>query len=217
MGKNRLQLVPHGRSASAALESTLRELKGDQPLTPITVAVPHPWAGLSLRRSLATRPGGIVNVRFDILPRITELLGAPLLAAQNQRPRTATITRSAVRSALRDNPGSVLDRVAQHPATEAAVVRLVDDLTTIPRDRWPRLAAANDQATDLVALAERVLSAAPNRYDRHDLTRAAAQAVAENTGATDELGHLVVYLPPTLSPSEIKLIGSLSADLDRER
>ncbi|QGG96161.1 PD-(D/E)XK nuclease family protein [Actinomarinicola tropica] len=211
MGQDRLQVVPHGRPATAALGRAIAAAKGDDPLAPVTVAVAHPRAGLSLRRTLAARRGGVVNVQFLVLPRIVELLGAPSLAAQGRRPRTATVARAAARAVLRDAPGRVLAPAADHHATEAAVVRLVEDLASVGADGRRRLADLGGRAADLAALAERVLAAAPDRYDRHDLTRAAVESVRR--GRAGQLGHLVVHLPSRLHPAEVELVGAL-ADQD---
>lgn len=205
-----LQVVAHGPEATRALAAAIGSAKGGDPLAPVTVAVPHPWAGLSLRRTLAARPGGIVNVQFLVMPRIAELLGAGRLADRGLRPRTATVARAAARAVLRSAPGRVLEAAADHPATEAAVVRLVDDLAAIGPDGRNRLAALGARSADLVALAERVLSAAPDRYDRHDLTRAAAEAVRSGRGAVEAVGHLVVHLPSRLHPAERELVAALA-------
>lgn len=209
MAREALQVVGHGPAAVAALAAAIQAAKHD-PLAPVTVAVPHPWAGLSLRRALAGRPGGVVNVQFLVLSRIAELLGAPALAAKDLRPRTATVARAAVRAVLRDDPGTVLAPAADHPATEAAVVRLADDMASIGADGRRRLAALGDRPRDLVALAERAMAAAPGRYDRHDLTRAATDAVRRGDASVAGLGHLVVHLPSRLAPAELDLIAALS-------
>ncbi|MBK5222943.1 MAG: PD-(D/E)XK nuclease family protein [Acidimicrobiia bacterium] len=214
MGHERLQVVGHGPEASAALADVVRAVKGEDPLAPVTVAVPHPWAGLSLRRALAARQGGVVNVHFLVLPRVAELLGAPLLAARGARPRTATVARAAVRAALRADPGTVLASVADHPATEAALLRLVDDLAAVGPEGRLQIAGGGPRPADLVALVERVLARVPGRYDRHDQARAAATGVVDGHPVIDELGHLVVHLPSGLSPAEMELITAL-AGIDR--
>src|SRR3970040_2871899 len=99
-------VVPHGE-ALFATKTALAVAKGDDPLAPVTVVVPSNYAGLSLRARLGSeRP--VVNVRFLVLARLAELLGAPRLE-RRRRPLTAWNRAEAVRAALGDHPRIVGD------------------------------------------------------------------------------------------------------------
>lgn len=81
-----LLLAHYGRPATESLGEAITRTKGDDPLQPVTVAVPSNYAGLSLRRLLVSRNGGLINVRSIVLPRVAELLGSSSLAATGRRP-----------------------------------------------------------------------------------------------------------------------------------
>src|SRR5438445_10914868 len=109
-------LVANG-AAGGTLDATVAEAKDADPLAPVTVAVPSTYAGLSLRRRRSAL--GSVNVRFQSLNRIAELLGAPLLAEPDRRPLTPAVRAEAVRLALATDPG-LFAGVADHPSTIAS-------------------------------------------------------------------------------------------------
>src|SRR5438445_10813449 len=109
-------LVANG-AAGGTLDATVAEAKGDDPLAPVTVAVPSTYAGLALRRRRSAL--GSVNVRFQSLNRIAEILGAPLLAEPDRRPPTPAVRAEAVRRALSAVSGPFA-RVADHPSTIAS-------------------------------------------------------------------------------------------------
>ena len=73
----RVTATAMGRDAQIALERSIARLKGDDRLAPVTVVPPHTLAGISVRRSLAMRLGGVVNLHVLVLPRLIELIGSP--------------------------------------------------------------------------------------------------------------------------------------------
>src|SRR4029077_11017293 len=117
----------------------------DDRLTPVTVAVPSPYAGLSLRRALG-RERGLVNVRFLALARVAELLGAPYLAEPDRRPLTPALALGAVHAALAEDPGE-LAPVASHPATARSLHATFADLRALDDEQLDRLCGKRGRAT----------------------------------------------------------------------
>ena len=78
---------------SSALKQLLwhlvRSAKGSDVLAPVTVVGPTRYANLSLRQEFGR--GGFVNVRFIVMPVLSELLGAADLAGEGRRPLTAVL------------------------------------------------------------------------------------------------------------------------------
>jgi len=220
----RLFLVPHGPPAREALWRAVDDAKAPDPLAPVSVAVPSTYAGLGLRRALARRTahagGGLVNVRFLVLARIAELLGAPSLAAGGRRPLTAPLRAHAVRAALAGEPG-VLAPVAAHPTTARSLGASFLDLRRAPDGTL----AALERLGERPALVARLYRAFRERtapfYDEEDLARAAAGVitagvitagvVTTGTPALAELGHVVLHLPTGVSPGEEELLAALAS------
>ena len=205
----RVQLVEHGPPAREALREAVRAAKGTDPLAPVTVAVPSTYAGLALRRALAT-PDGLVNVRFLALARLAELLGAPALAAQRRRPLTRPLRAEAVRAVLAD-AGPPLASVASHPATERALDASFLELRRAGDDALEQLARAGDPAASVARLYPEFQSRTAGFYDDEDLAFAAAAALAGDAPALREIGHVVLHLPTRLSPGEAELVQALGA------
>ena len=74
--------VRPGPQALAWLNAKIADLKGGDPLAPVTVVVSSNHVGLATRRSLART--GYANVRFGVMGRLVEPLGAPSLSAAGQ-------------------------------------------------------------------------------------------------------------------------------------
>src|SRR5207248_9159893 len=113
--------VRPGQDALAGLGSRLVELKASDPLAPVTVIVSSNHVGLATRRDLARR--GYANVRFGVIGRLVEPLGAPALAASGRSPLTAPAEEAAIVEAIRQR-GSPFGEVGAHPA----LVRTLRDL-----------------------------------------------------------------------------------------
>ena len=201
-----LLLAPHGLQAREALWEVVESLRASDPLGPVTVTVPSPWAGLSLRRDLGLRRG-LVNVRFMALARVAELLGAPALAATGRRPLVGPLRAEAVHATLTARPGP-LGEVADHPSTLHALTATFADLRRCGQSTLTALAEHGARPRAVVDLYNEFRRATASFYDDEDLAQAAAQAVRESH-STGELGHIVVWMPSSLTPGETGLVRAL--------
>src|SRR4051794_2580336 len=198
-----------GPPAVDALAAAIAEAKGDDPLGAITVAVPSTYAGLSLRRTLGSRPGGIANVGFVSLARVAELLGAPLLAAAGRRPLTSAMVTEAVRSVLAADPG-LFASVAAHPAPEQRLTRAVTELRSCSPAGLARMAGGSRRAAELVRIATAVRAKVEaSWYDEHDLAAAAVDAVKAGTAGLDDVGHVITFCLRHVAPSMAALLRAL--------
>lgn len=204
-----VQWVAAGPPATAALAEAVAAAKAGDPLAPVTVAVPSVFTGLGLRRSLA-RGGGVVNVRFLVLARVAELLGAPSLAAVGRRPLTRARRAEAARRALLDDPGPFGD-VAAHPATVRAVERAAAELRRAGPAAIAALAGVDDHAAHLVRLARRAHRLTTQFYDDQELFAAAARIVRTEGTAPGDIGHVVLFLPRRVHAGEAEFLDALAA------
>ena len=200
--------VPAGRPAVQALQRAVAEAKQGDPLAPVTVAVPSPYSGLSLRRLLAggvleadasphphPATSGIANVRLLVAARITELLGAPALAAAGRRPLAAAVLAEAIRSVLASAPG-IFAAVADHPSTERSLDRALSELRRADDAALRRLGAESPRAAEVVRLYRAVRARVEGDwYDEVDLLQSATAAVRAGSPALADLGRLIVFCP----------------------
>jgi ATP-dependent helicase/nuclease subunit B len=208
-----VEVQPDGALARDALRARIRAIQAGDPVRPVTVAVPSNYAGLALRRALA-RPsagerGGLLNVRFLVLTRVIELLGAPILAGRGERPLTASLREELIRSVLRDAPG-VFAPVMDHPATEQRLDATFRELAELTQDERTRLADSGTQVADVVRLFDAVQALVAGRYyDNTALTVAATQAARSQHPALRDLGALVIFSPRPIARAEYAFIEAL--------
>jgi RecB family exonuclease len=198
--------VRYGRPAAALLADRVRAAKGGDALAPVTVVVPSNYAAVAARRALAARPGGVANVTFTTLHRLAERLGAARLAAAGRLPVSVPVLTQAVRAELQREPGVFLP-VADHPATEQALVRATQELAGVPPEALDDVAACSDRAKDVVRIARSVRAGlAAGWHDEQDLLEAATAAVDD--GASAE-GPVITYLLQELTAGGAALVAAL--------
>jgi hypothetical protein len=210
--------VPYGPDAARALHAAVVAAKHGDPLAPVTVVVPTNYAGVAARRLLGsgalgrvTPAGdGVAGVTFLTVHRLAELLGAPTLAAAHRRPVSTPVLAAAVRSVLADAPGRFRP-VAEHPATEAALVAAHRELSSLDDAALDALARTGPRAADVVRISRRVRTTlATAWYDERDLMDAAAVEVAAGAPLLGDLGAIVVHLPQELSTPAAALLRAIA-------
>jgi ATP-dependent helicase/nuclease subunit B len=206
--------VRYGRPAATALQDAIANVKGNQPLAPVTVVVPSNHVGVATRRLLACgvlgpvcdRGVGIAAVTFVTPYRLAELLGAPSLAGSGRRPVSTPVIAAALRMALADDAG-VFGPVAAHPATETALVTTYRELRDISPGAQEALGHTSRRAADVVRLHQAARAALePDWYDEQDLITAAIGVLSGGGQAHESLGAVIVYLPQRLSRHSAELL-----------
>lgn len=214
----RLTWTGYGRAAGVALARAVAEAKNGDPLAPVTVVVPSNHVGVGARRLLASGAlgaisevgTGIAAVDFLTIYRLAELLGARSLASHGLRPVSTPVIAAALRRSLAENPGAFAP-VADHPATEGALVAAYRELRDLSPGALGTLASQGRRAADVVRLhqgARAVLKA--KFYDEQDLIAAAIEALGP--GLRPE--PVVVHLPQRMSRHGGLLVAALAEHSD---
>ncbi|MFN8037306.1 MAG: PD-(D/E)XK nuclease family protein [Acidimicrobiia bacterium] len=204
------EIVESGPSARHALACALDRAQGHDPLHPVTVVVEGPYAGLALRRHLASAAGrpGLVNVRFAPLPRLAELLGGPAVASSHLSPRTPLLERGAIRAALAQAP-TTLGALAGNRRGEVYLARALAELARLPAAARRRLATRYRRGAELVRVLDDVDARTRAYYTTDDLFRHATARLRHDPGAASELGTVVVHTPAALDAIEVELLDAL--------
>ncbi len=186
-----------------------REKAGDV-LAPVTVIAPNQYANLSLRQELGR--AGFGNVRFMVMPRLSELLGAALLERQGRKPLTSVLETLMLRQTLAETTGP-LARVGQHPSTQISVRGVFTQLRNSDDQVRTTLATRPGVVGDVVRMYDAFRARAGDSwFDSQDLAAAAAEAVEQDEApGLDDLGLIVFHLLRDATPAEARLIESLAA------
>ena len=184
------------------------ELKAGDPLGPVTVVVPSTYVALSLRQEIAR--SGMANVRFVVLARLAELLGAPALSAEGRRPMTHLLEASGVRAVAAQAEGPLADN-RDHPNTRRSLKNTFRQLRHASPAALDRLAAGPSVPAETVRLYRRFREVTARFYDREELAQSAARSVAQGlaTGLS-EMGPVIVYLVRDFTPGERELVEALA-------
>ncbi len=202
-----IRWVRYGRPASEALRSAITLAKGDEPLAPVSIVVPSNYVGVATRRLLAsgaigaicTGASGMAAVGFVTVYRMAELLGSTRLAASGRRPVSTPVIAAALRGALTDRPG-IFAPVAEHAATETALIAAYRELRDLPDSALDALATRSNRAADVVRLHRAARAALETDfYDEEDLLATATDCVRTDAVAAGRLGAVILYLPERLS------------------
>lgn len=209
----------YGRSAAVALHDAVAEAKAGDALAPVTVVVPSNHVGVASRRLLSSgslgpvagQGVGLAAVTFLTTYRLAELLGAGALAARHKRPVSTPVLAAAMRAELAARPG-LFRPVAEHPATESALVSTYRELRDLTPGALDALAASSDRAREVVRLHRAVRARLGAAWsDEEDLLAAATERAG--SAAAAELGALVVHLPQRLSQHGARLLVVLAEHL----
>ncbi|HUF99263.1 MAG TPA: PD-(D/E)XK nuclease family protein [Ilumatobacter sp.] len=197
-------------SPARALESlgeSVRQIKGESPLTPITVVVPTNATGVTARRYLGAH-GGVAAVDMLTLYRVAEVLGGPVLAAAKRQPVSTPVIDLAVQAVLRERPGA-FEAVAEHPSTVVALRDLHREIRQAGPDAPRKLAESSKRGREAANISTQVTDRLRDWYDEGDLIVAAAN-VAITQPLPAQLQRIVVFLPHALKGGELALVQALS-------
>ncbi len=184
------------------------DLKGDSPLTPVTVVVPTNATGVTARRYLGAH-GGIAAVDMLTLYRVAEVLGGPVLAAAKRQPMSTPIIDLAVQAVLRDRPGSFA-AVAEHPSTVVALRDLHREIRQAGPEAPLKLAESSKRGREAANISTQVTDRLRDWYDEGDLIAEAAK-VAATQPLPAQLQRIVMFLPHALRGGEMELVRALAA------
>ena len=204
----RLLLYPQSGGLTAPLVRLVDSIKDGDSLAPVTVIGPSVYANLTIRRELGRT--GSANVRFMVLPRLSELLGSPVLAARGRRPLTSIIESATVRAVVGRSTG-VLSGLRSHPSTIWSIRSTFRQIRHSTKEALDRLSSQDDLRREVAGLYRDFREQTQEYYDTEDLALEAAEAVHSGraAGLTD-LGFSLFFQIRSMTPGERALVQALA-------
>ena len=136
--------------------------------------------------------------------RLAEMAAADLLL--EQQPMTNPVLCAAVRQVLAADP-DVYRPVAQHEATEAALAALFAELSNVDEAGLESISEEGSTAALLaVKFYRRIAAQLKGFHTEHDLATAAAYR-PDLADRLSSFGHLILYLPASVTPAIGRFIG----------
>jgi len=215
--RHQVALVRPGISSLKWLGEAVRACQAGDRLAPVTVVAPTPYVAAMARQALAEI--GCANVRLSVQLRpIAERVGRAGGVRGFDEPLTGPLEGAAIRLAVREMGGPDLQRLADHRSLQESIGTMFRDLGHLD-DLAPVL--------DSLAASGRVAAGATSAYRRFAaLTaafpdvpaqlRLAAEVANRASGAArwiEEIGALLVYLPPRLDAADLQLLEAMGRHL----
>ena len=204
----RLLLYPQSGGLTAPLVRLVDSIKDGDSLSPVTVIGPSVYANLTIRRELGRT--GSANVRFMVLPRLSELLGSPALAARGRRPLTSIIESATVRAVVGRSTG-VLSGLRSHPSTIWSIQSTFRQIRHSTKEALDRLSSQDDLRREVAGLYRDFREQTQGYYDTEDLALEAAEAVHNGRAAgLADLGFSLFFQIRSMTPGERALVQALA-------
>ncbi|MDE0268491.1 MAG: PD-(D/E)XK nuclease family protein, partial [Acidimicrobiaceae bacterium] len=236
LDQSSLVITHYGEAAYQRLATAVREVKGDDPLAPVTVVTPTHYVALAAARTLASLlrtkqnlGNGIAAAEFVTVDDLAKRLGGSRIAALDLNLVSNTVIAGTVRTILRNDPGYFAG-IETHPATEKALVAAHKELSEISADKLDALSEQSDRVADVVRIHHEVsatlyphvnknmkvnsaqgdrLHSSPRFCNFRQLVEQAEIALKTNAEVAEQLGVVVLFLPQHLTYSKIKLLRSV--------
>ncbi len=187
----------------------IQEEKARDPISPVTVIGPNRFANLTLRQEFGQN--GFINVRFEVLSRLAEMLGGASLSRQGRRPLTPVMENVALRRVL-TRSSEPLASVSQHPSTQASIRKSFAELRKEGEGLITALESQGGVRGQVAGLYRTYRQGIVNDwYDRDDLAEEAVKVLRrDETTMVEDLGMIIFYLPRDISPAETGLVRELA-------
>jgi ATP-dependent helicase/nuclease subunit B len=207
--QHRIALVRPGAASLAWLVASVRELKQGDPLRPVTVVAPSPYLVSVVRRALAE--GGVANVSLRVQLRpIAERIARACGSRAFDQPLTGPLESAAIRVAIGESEQPVLQALAGNRALQESLGALFRDLGHL--DHTEAVLSKLEQSGSVGAAARRAYAVYRGLTEAFpDVPRQLriASQLMEKSTWLEELGGVVVYLPPRLDAAEHEFLTSL--------